>query len=125
VTEQVIRNNIARTLNANTDVAPNLTWGIDEYFEMWGDGAFPWVDAGVLTLHANSALNEAERQALLPLVDVLNAAWTDTDGMSSDDFLRTEWPSRIAELTADAYTVMSTRGCFSETDEEPEPSGRF
>ncbi|MBC2776727.1 hypothetical protein [Parasphingopyxis marina] len=125
MTQQVIRNNIARTLAANLDVEPNLAWGVDEYFEMWGDGAFPWVDGGNFTLHRNGALNKDERQALLPLVDALNAAWAETDGMSADEFLSTAWPSRISQLAGTAHSVMLARGCFSETDEELEPSDDF
>lgn len=76
VTEQEIRNNLARTLRANFNVEPNLAWGVDEYFQMWGDGAFPWLAGGIFTLHLNAALSEQERQALIPLVSVLNEART-------------------------------------------------
>ena len=123
--DQIIRNSIARTLASNADVESHLAWGLDEYFEMWGDGAFPWVDGGILTLHPNSVLNDEERQALAPLVEALNAAWDETDGMSPDQFLQTKWPSRITSLAARAFAVMSARGRSSETAEEEEPSGQF
>lgn len=92
---------------------------------MWGDGAFPWVAGGTLTLHPNSALDDNEKQALGPLVDVLNIAWAETVGMSPAEFLQTEWPSRITSLAANAYRVMSGRGCFQEAREEAEPSAQF
>jgi hypothetical protein len=125
VTCQVIRNNIARTLACEIKKGPALTWGVDEYFEMWGDGAFPWVAGGTLTLHRNPALSDEERDALKPLVELLNVAWSEADEMSVDQFLQSEWPSRINALAAGAYSVMAERGCFSEVVAEEEPSGTF
>ena len=125
LTEQIIRNNIARTLNASQDIEGHLKWGLDEYFEKWGDGAFPWVDGGTLTLQPNTAISADEREALLPLVDTLNSAWNACDGASVAAFLASSWPAKIKRLSADAYTVMSTRGSFSETFEEQEPSSTF
>lgn len=125
LTEQAVRNNIADTLRSNLDDGPCLDWGLDEYFEMWGDGGFPWVEGGVLTLHPNSAISEQERRALVPLVDLLNAARKHTEGATPEDFLGSAWPSRIRSLAAEAYAIMVERGRFSEAKEEGEPSCRF
>ena len=125
VTEQIIRNNIARNLSLGLDIASGLKWGVEEYFQMWGDGGFPWERDGTLVLHQNTALSAQERAVLEPLVDALNAAWSDTEGLTAEEFLETSWPPQINRLAVEARAVMASRGCFSEDVEEDQPSSAF
>jgi hypothetical protein len=121
LTEQIIRNNIAR--NVEDLALPRLTWGVDEYFEMWG-AAFPYEDDQLFILHPNSAISLEERELLLPLVATLNEAAEARDN-SPQDILSSPWPAQIEELARKAYAAMANRGRFSEMKEEDEPSERF
>jgi hypothetical protein len=123
LTAQIIRNNIAIGIGGR-DTPSALEWGVEEYFQDWG-ALFPGEVDGTLVLHPNSAINDEEREALLPLVSLLNQAWEATEGMSAEAFLASEWPPRIEQLANLAYAVMATRGRFSESEEEQEPSLRF
>lgn len=124
--EQATWNAIATQLRwGDDDVNALRSWGVEEYFEGWG-APFPWGDDFRLTLWPNSALTAEERAAIQPLVDVLNEAWDQSDGMTADEFLSSPWPDRIAASARQARQVMRSRGgLFSKTVEEDVPSLPF
>lgn len=124
LTEQIIRNSIASNLGRPyTREVISFGWGVDEYFESWAV-SFPY-EGGPLLLHSNSAFSVDERNALEPLVKLLNEAWDATSGMSDEAFLATEWPDRIDEAARNAHALFVKRGKFREDAEEDEPSLTF
>lgn len=125
LSEQCIRNNFATALR-DYSLEGWLQWGLDEFFELWGAGGILYDEEGTYYLYPLSTYSQNERDAIQPLVEILNRASSATFNLVTvESFLATKWPDLIEAAARSAYIVMSERGRFSEEKEELEPSGRF
>ena len=96
-------------------------YGPDEYHESF----FTWFpESG--EPYPNVAITIEERLALQEVQALMiEASRTDYFDLSSEEFIATGWPERIAPVAASALRVMLARGLFSSDREEPAPTGAW
>lgn len=119
VVDQRIRNNIIDSLEffcRRADAVHQI--GIVEYFESFFDD-FAYRDEPSDTLKINTAISPDEAPLIAEVYRVVREASSQTsDRMSHDDFVRTGWPDRIADVSERALIVLNKRGKLSDEAEE-------
>jgi hypothetical protein len=116
--DQRLRNRMMEQLLCLVDWEDSIRWGAGEYFNSFFD-FFP--DRS--PLDPNSALTEAEREALTKVLDLMNTAADSTSQhVTEAELVGAGWPERIKDAAKPALELMVERGQFSEEIEEDVPS---